>query len=335
MRIQGMMLQSSQVRSPINAAPQGAVHTEFRAEVVLAALQLSHLMKPSANMRDVVIAACRMVLDPDSLQDIKRKFDSGNLAVPVYDTLRRWWVKFDCLATLYQRQVDLSSDIVRCLLMDSSPIAGWNYLCSKSLEFRFAKGMTHSARMEACLVTAYQSRRLPVMVLGHGASSVTVKVAELVHIMKMETGTIAAFNLWRWSVRHFCSDQGAERIIERCPNVSGSLREIVDVVSKVQGCEQHLFDSPDAYMFPLALGQPGHLHIVYNSLEHGVKSLKVWSEMEPILRDITNFLGDKGLRRRLAASVYHPVFKSCLAHGLHGTSTGSGSFFRLCVTSFD
>ena len=182
---------------------QGAVHTEFQAEVVLAALQLSHLMKPSANMRDVVIAACRMVLDPDSLQDIKRKFDSGNLAVPVYDTLRRWWVKFDCLATLYQRQVDLSSDIVRCLLMDSSPIAGWNYLCSKSLEFRFAKGMTHSARMEACLVTAYQSRRLPVMVLGHGASSVTVKVAELVHIMKMETGTIAAFNLWRWSVRHF------------------------------------------------------------------------------------------------------------------------------------
>ena len=83
--------------------------------------------------------------------------------------------------------------------------------------------------------------------------------------------------------------------------MSGSLREIVDVVSKVQGGEQHLFDSPDAYLFPLALGQPGHLHIVYNSLEHGVKSLKVWSEMEPILRDITNFLGDKGLRRRFCS----------------------------------
>ena len=78
---------------------RGAIQAEFRPEVILASLQLSQLMKPSADMKKVVLAACRMVLDTSALQGIQQQFDSNALRLPVYDTLRKWWVKFDCLAT--------------------------------------------------------------------------------------------------------------------------------------------------------------------------------------------------------------------------------------------
>lgn len=88
--------------------------------------------------------------------------------------------------------------------------------------------------------------------------------------------------------------------MERCPNVGGSVEDISGFILQVTRGEIFLSSDPEQFLFPFVVGQPGHLHIVYNALQHAVESLASWTKTEAALRDLTAFLGHKGLRRRFA-----------------------------------
>lgn len=217
----------------------GCVEFSFSAEVILTCLKLHSMMRPSASMADVVKTALRAVLPPDQSADIAGKIERKQIRLPVYDSLRRWAVRLDCMVMLWQRVEKRRHNHLRCILIDSSPIGGWNYMCSRSSEFKFPAFDDEDAyttyRLTADLNACMTSRRLPVMVLGHGASTIHTKLAEVIHMVKLECETEDEYNRWRYSVRHYCSDQGSERILERCPNAGGFIADIGQAIDKVLG----------------------------------------------------------------------------------------------------
>lgn len=148
------------------------------------------------------------------------------------------------------------------------------------------------------MADALVHRRLPVQVLGVGQASAVAKLAHVVHVLRLESGDTESFNKLRRSVRHFCSDQGTERLIERCPNINGSLPELMKAIEAIEAGDTTFFEQADAYLFPLALAHPGHLHICYNSLESSVTGIKCWKSLEADLRVLTAFFGNRGMRRR-------------------------------------
>ncbi|CAK0823861.1 unnamed protein product [Prorocentrum cordatum] len=290
-----------------------AEYLSHSPEVVFTSLKLHSMMKASADLREVVVSACRLVLPPDQVSKVSEDVEKGNVKLPEYDTLRKWWVRFDCVAMLWQREVNARNKFVRCILTDASPISGWNYLCTKSLEFAFPRHANDddywAYRLTADIGECYRSRKMPVTVLGHGASSAHIKLDRVAHGIRLECRSEAEYDEWRWSVRHYCSDQGAERIIERCPNIGGDLSKIQEHVDKLAGGIELLFECSDQFLFPLALGQPGHLHILYNSLEHACQNLSGWKAFESTLRDLCAFLGNRQLRRRFAVKCCPPPLK--------------------------
>ena len=57
----------------------------------------------------------------------------------------------------------------------------------------------------------------------------------------------------------------------------------------------------DLFMYPYLLNVPEHLHILYNSLEEGVKAMEGHAEYIIKWRVVEDFLSDKSLRRSCMA----------------------------------
>lgn len=233
-----------------------------------------------------------------------------------YDTIRHWWVKHDCMAILQYKDVLRTHTVVRSLLVDASPIGGWNYLCARSFEFRLPKvagqdeDEAMNRRVEADLAKVFHERRLPVTVLGYGNAAIGRKLSRMLHVMKMESGTTATFDEWTFGVRHICTDKEAERLLEQCPNVAARAGRSEGVLKDIQAGALTFADDPASFLFPHAVSQPRHLHILYNPLSRSVKVLDLWGEFEGNLQDITALLGDKSLRHRFIAKCVPPKHES-------------------------
>lgn len=159
-------------------------------------------------------------------------------------------------------------------------------MCARSFEFRFPKHAGQDEdeamdrRVEADRAKVFHERRLLVTVLGYGSAAIGRKLSHMVHAMKMQRGTTAAFGEWRFGVRHICTDPGAERLLERCPNLAAPSGRLEGVLKDLQAGAVTFVDDPASFLFSHAVSQPGHLHLLYKALERSVKMLDVWVEFE-------------------------------------------------------
>ena len=107
---------------------------------------------------------------------------------------------------------------------------------------------------------------------------------------------------YRYSVRGFAGDQGTERKLGDGPNIVANdldttRAKIAEFVAASGGS---LTDASnlDQYLFPHALTMMGHLHAMFNSLEEAVCDMALWGDLDPLLKALVRFLGNRSMREQ-------------------------------------
>lgn len=142
----------------------------------------------------------------------------------------------------------------------------------------------------------YESRSLPATCLGRGKATLIHKVHNATHSQMLECGSSELFDKVRHEVRSITSDTGVERMLADAPYLRDPLA-LGSVLQRLsEGAE--FSESTEGFLYPACLFIPGHLHLVYNSLQAAVEKEPAWGEMLRLLRGVNSFLKDLSLRQR-------------------------------------
>ena len=122
----------------------------------------------------------------------------------------------------------------------------------------------------------------------------------MTHSIVLETGSAESFERYRYQVRGFCSDQGVEALL--C-DAGLPMSPTCDNLHAWDDCLEagrrgELPSVPHAYLFPLCLFIPDHLHMLFGAWEYAVKTCAGWEAMEEKLRAISSFLRNEQYRLR-------------------------------------
>jgi hypothetical protein len=172
--------------------------------------------------------------------------------------------------------------------------------------------LTPEFRVAFDLNTAFETRICPLSTLGLGNAGLVKKGISTSNIFLMETENDLAFHEVRCEIRGSTMDSGTEKDVGN---------DTVAIIPRFRDA----YDPMDtmAMMYPKNLHCPGHLHILFNSLEAGVKGLDLASQFFDGLRVLQAFMSNLQLRNKFRVS--------CLA----ATPVLSASFKSYAVVHID
>ena len=84
-----------------------------------------------------------------------------------------------------------------------------------------------------------------------------------------------------------------------CPNILG-LEQTKDILRRLESGHLQLSDveAQLGKMWPNAWETPAYFHILFNALKKGVTAVPQWAQLDPGLRGLGSFCGNRGLRKR-------------------------------------
>lgn len=333
---------SAMLQTTIQVVPR-QLSAKYKVQVLLRCMALWRACKGRIALSDIAKSVLRMLFRADVANGLVNLIDRGRARLPSYETMRKASIKLDMFAMWWQRFTNTKHHVVNYLYVDSSPQGGYDFMVTKCDELWLPSSMRglqigpgvglqqdfleRSAdhqrelwrqRLGIDLQSSFVSgRTMPVSVCGRGASGLMFKVANLIHVAKLENDSDEQFRIWRWSVRGFCTDMGTEGKLADVPLVSGdSLSAIAnDLVTFVEGDSPSPLLDYESYLFPNCIWWPDMMHILYNGLEESLKHLECWKRVEVWLRKLTNFLSTKSLRQRaMRLLCTNSKQRACLEH---------------------
>ena len=163
-------------------------------------------------------------------------------------------------------------------MVDSSPKT-FNYLCIRETSVRVPKEMASACLLDFnTAAKGFPTHAWPVTVLGHGASNVSYKFRNTLHVAMMQCKDDSAWEAFRLSVYGWTSDQGTERkladVAIAVPANFENLRTVSELVLAGNIPLAHL-ESSSCYVWPNALYMPG----LWRMQSQGLHSGSVLSKM--------------------------------------------------------
>eukprot|EP00959_Pyramimonas_sp_CCMP1952_P116703 2439270-Pyramimonas_sp.AAC.1 len=116
-----------------------------------------------------------------------------------------------------------------------------------------------------------------------GAATLAQKVSNVLHCAKLETGSAANLDSWRYEVYSFTSDHGLEADIADAPCLGNmSDQSWLTSMQKIRASDVAVNSSDAAFsfMFPIAVTINDDLHTFYNALGRAVASAPAWTFMD-------------------------------------------------------
>lgn len=281
-----------------SVAPNTSLNLSFPPAILWKALELKSHAKGASRIRDIIILAAQLVLPPEQAAAISADVKSGALRLPSRWTLDRAQKQLDICSLHFQRHLFARFDVICMHMLDASPQRGWNFLVARTDDFRMPKDLPHEDRLSLPLGSIMSRRTLPLTCLGYGSAGLAEKLACYIHMGRMEAGVAGVqFDVWRYSVRGLCTDQGLEFKIADAPHVEsdGSTEDLLRKYE--QGLERLQGAGAEAFLLPRCIGVPGRMHILWDALEEACKSSPQWKAFESGLRSITQLLGERALRQ--------------------------------------
>ena len=292
-----------------------AIH-RYSVPAVMNALELSWAMRNTreTSMSDVVKLAWRCSLPADQVASFESKLASGEIQIPQRSMLNVATVKLDVLYSVWQRDILQRSGGWRYLLADSSPIQGTSHFCLREDRVIWEGCPAHKDILQLPFEKLYQSRHLPLSTLGLGAAGEVNKGCNLCHAILLESGSWPMLCKYRSQVRGYCSDQGVEAALADAGMALSSQCDMASWDAMLDSAKRgQLQTVPDAYLLPLAIFVPDHLHMVFGALEAAAKGLQDWSGMEAKLKALSKFLSKLSYRNCFVAlCVADPCEKAVL-----------------------
>lgn len=222
------------------------------------------------------------------------------------------WVRLDNISVLYER-LQKGVQHVRCLMADSSSKL-YNYFCCKEKKVVWPANDPLISSSGYSVATSIDVQTAEVgnfawqpTVFGYAAASLAFKARNLIHSMVLKTDGEEHMLELRKSVTGWTSDQGTERKVGDVgfahPPRLDDLKQAAFSIGNKNLVLQPPEGAPQmSYLFPFALTMPGHIHCLYNALEHAVKKSRLWSgsnaAFEQGIKSILALLNDKNLRTR-------------------------------------
>ena len=279
-------------RMAAHVTPHSLTGHAFEPGAVLSYLKIAASMKASASLPTLLGDVAEMFFGREPAKELVQAWATQVLRLPGLDILRHARMRLDVLSIIYEQRLFLRFDIVRFLIVDSSPQLGWNFQLAREdrllLPHRIAADICLRADID--LNKHFGTRIMPCSTYGVGKGSAVKHVTNMSHIYMMETEHPTHFKTVRGQVRGTTSDQGTERACnDHCITTLATPPVLPDA------------NNLDSYVWPRSLWMPGHLHIFYNALQECVEEMECYDEFLDSLRDIQTFLIDPKLRRKFLA----------------------------------
>eukprot|EP00959_Pyramimonas_sp_CCMP1952_P128361 2683960-Pyramimonas_sp.AAC.1 len=118
-------------------------------------------------------------------------------------------------------------------MADASPQGGYNFYVVTESRVSFTLKATVSDKI-TCMRDSFETRYLPLLTLGYGATSLIYKGLATQHAIALECGTWETFDKARYEIRTWTSDQGREAELVDCPLLDGRLSDIVAAITKIR-----------------------------------------------------------------------------------------------------
>lgn len=304
------------------ARPQRQQMDAYPAETVLDALRLRSVVSSEKVCLRWVLGVAARFLGP-SAKDAVPTAD-----VPGRELLRQASLRLNWIDMHFQRVLLQSHTAHRHLLADASCIAGFDFFIIQEDRRLWPAKWDIDQKLRDPDNHILEMRHLPTTTLGLGAAATANKISNVMHASRLESGERPMWLKWCSEVLSWTSDQGVEGSIADSPRLDETTSgndwaAVIEAVRSNAECVQH--DAVrGAYLFPNALGINDSLHIFFNALEHAVRSLGTWRQMERVLRAVALFLGSRGHRRRFVAFCLPrrtaPAVKRAFERWRHGTS---------------
>ena len=178
-----------------------------------------------------------MIRNTKDSQHIASALQDGSIRLPSTEIIRGAALRLDLMAMLYDRDVRNENRISRHLLVDSSPQAGFNMLCSieKRLTVPLRIAEDCRARASADIAQFHSHDALPLATLGLGCAGLKHKLASVTWSYSLITGNREAFDKMRFEVVSVTTDQGTEDDIVDSPYIFGSdaFASVAEIVAAV------------------------------------------------------------------------------------------------------
>ena len=144
----------------------GIVNNRFTVGGLLACLQLSAKMKPTARLDDTLADASRIFFGPED--PLASNLEACHIRLPSLPLLRLSRVRLDVVAILYERMSANMFRFLRYILMDSSPQLGYNFLCVREdrVAIPVPQFMSPEMRANFDINSGFQTRLCPPSTLG-------------------------------------------------------------------------------------------------------------------------------------------------------------------------
>ncbi|MCP4243720.1 MAG: hypothetical protein GY772_24470, partial [bacterium] len=199
-------------------------------------------------------------------------------------------VRLDVVAMLAQREWHRrqSMETYRYVTYDASPQAGVEIFnsCEVVIPCWAVRG-DPSGRVSASNV---RRRRLPMVVLGQGRTTVVDKAHAHVHQTFLEYGPdVTSLRAAFKAVRGCLSDMGTEH----------SIGDVPDCIDAFLNRDARAPAAGESFLFPRALQIPGLQHIIDNAMREAVSRTPWWSEWEAKAKVVCQHVGRQGHRDRL------------------------------------
>ena len=197
----------------------------------------------------------------------------------------------------------------RYLSADSSPQAGYDYLCilEEIMERPrvWRPEVAADGSFDPFAGFKHKVRALPLQTMARGETKLPTKVSCVWNAIVMEQGEAAA-EAYRSEVRAWVSDQGTERSIPKFPLAPAclNLRPSGDAAAASAGADLQADCRP---LFAGSLDVSGFMHVLYNGLETAITALPEWSLYQKELRAITKLLGDQSYQEVVHQKMFLPA----------------------------
>jgi hypothetical protein len=271
---------------------------EFMFDTIAHALQLQWMAKNcKISLPGLCTHVWNLTLQPRCAALLNEALSSKTLLLPSVSTLFRAARRLDVLITLWYRHEMLTVSSHRYIIPDSSPQAGWNFLCVIEDRIYWPSSMSLEDQVRFDLSEHSQQRILPLSTLGLGASGAEHKAWNIHHMLMMESGSRILQR--RFEFRCICSDQGAEAAIADTANIdTGALADLLRRLETGELRSHELDAAEVGYLFPWAVYMPDHCHMIFGGLKEACSGTDQWPPLEGALRDMATFLNRRILKDR-------------------------------------
>ena len=286
---------------PSDSAPQELASTMvkrgsvsmYTAESMLKSLRFSRHLKKNADFKVAVIegvdCAMHFLHERADLTELK-----SDTRMPTRWTLERGAVILDIATMLAQRSVrDTKGPSYRYYGFDASPQrSGVEVFATLERSVLKSTMRLQEDKWGPWICGDSIQRRLPLMALGQGRSSLSDKARAHANQVWLERGgSVQRYLESNLEVRGVISDMGTESGIGNYVDISHELFGHKDRPSKAQ--------SFNGYMYPLALSIPGTQHAVDNVVKDAIKNIDWFAEWASDAKSLCQWVNQSGHRDKL------------------------------------